>query len=243
MARRRSTLLMLVVSAWLPSACSDTPPSSEDADATLVDVTAENDVALPDPGDVTATVDVQTGVDTAEPPDDTTMADGDTPDAVTEPDESSPSDAAQPSDVSPDAATLPRVGIWSYTPGGIENNTCGEYATADSASPFRMLTSSGGSFEIEQEGGSLNFTCEVLGTSFLCPARLRGESPIENTDVTIAYNVAVEGEVLSSESLRGDQSVTVTCTGSQCAFAPAVLGVTFPCSWQVPFTAEFRVRE
>jgi hypothetical protein len=248
MLKRQSAAMLPFLFALPLAACSDASTSGSDTDATQIEDTAVSDTALPDP-DGSSSVSDSSGADAERPPGDVSNPDTGAADAATLPDADSPADAdspddiAEPSDVPTAPATQPRVGIWSYSPGAIQNNTCGEYATADAATPFRVLTSADGTFEIEQEGGSLNFVCEVLGSSFLCPTRLRGESPIANTDVTISYNVGIEGEVLSAESLRGDQTVNVTCAGTQCALAPAVLGVSFPCSWEVPFTAEFRVRE
>lgn len=256
MFKRRSTAILPILFALPFVACSDDATTSgNDTDATQIEDTAVSDAALPDPDGSNSVSDSSGAADTDIPPNDVANVDAGATDATTAPDTTTlpdtestfdtdiPDDIAEPSDVPTPPATQPRVGIWSYAPGAIQNNTCGGYAAADAATPFRVLTSADGSFEIEQEGGSLNFVCEVLGSSFLCPTRLRGESPIANTDVTISYNVTIEGEVLSAESLRGDQTVTLTCAGTQCALAPAVLGVSFPCSWEVPFTAEFRVRE
>jgi hypothetical protein len=239
-----SSVSSLVLSMLL-IACTDSSATSGGEDVTDLDANADTQVNVPDPGDAQAITDAEISADVADSSalaPDSASPDESVPDSAS-PDSGAPSDTTSPSDVTTTPSLLPRTGIWAYSPGTLQNNTCGEYATAEAATPFRVLTSADARFEIEQENGALNFVCEVSGTSFLCPTRLRGESPIENTDVIIAYNVAVEGEVLSSESLRGDQTVTVTCTGSQCAFAPAVLGVTFPCSWQVPCTAEFRIRE
>ena len=240
-----SSIMSFLLLSTLLIACADSSATSGDDDVIDLDVLSATDAIVPDEDSAQTLTDVESRADAADndtlPPDAATP-DGSVPDSSS-PDSGGSSDATSPSDVATTPSTLPRTGIWAYSPGALQNNTCGEYATSEAATPFRVLTSADARFEIEQEDGALNFVCEVSGTSFLCPTRLRGESPIENTDVTIAYNVAVEGEVLSSESLRGDQTVTVTCTGSQCAFAPAVLGVTFPCSWEVPFTAEFRVRE
>lgn len=241
----RASMVSFFVLATLLIACADSSAVVGDDDVTDLDVLSATDANVPDLDNTQTVTDVESRADVADSdalPPDAATPDGGVPDSFN-PDSGGSSDATSPSDVATTPFTLPRTGIWAYSPGALQNNTCGEYATAEAATPFRVLASADSRFEIEQEDGALNFVCEVSGTSFLCPTRLRGESPIANTDVTIAYNVAVEGEVLSSESLRGDQTVTVTCTGSQCAFAPAVLGVTLPCSWEVPFTAEFRVRE
>lgn len=137
------------------------------------------------------------------------------------------------------ADALPRVGVWVYRRGAIEANSCGDYAYGDADTPFRIAYAEGDTFVIEQGEPWGNFACFVSGGDFACPERGRGAEPIEGTEVIIRYTVSVAGVVENDEALDGRQRAAVTCEGVGCALAPAVLGVTFPCSWEIPFTAEF----
>lgn len=144
-----------------------------------------------------------------------------------------------PEGFDPDAATYqPTTGVWIYRRGSVEENTCGDYAWADRDTPFRIAWSEGGTFVIEQGEPWGNFACFVLGTDFVCPRRGSGEEPIDGTDVVIRYVVRIEGELSSDDAISGTQHAEVTCTGLGCGLAPSVLGISFPCGWQLPFTAE-----
>jgi hypothetical protein len=134
------------------------------------------------------------------------------------------------------ADVLPRTGLWTYGEDPIENNTCGEWAITDGNTLFRILSSAGTSFVVEQEEAE-NFVCNVTGTTFLCAERLRVERAVERTNVTLRAAVSIDGTLQSPESLDGVQRVEVTCRGSQCALAPRVLGIELPCTYDVPFRA------
>jgi hypothetical protein len=134
------------------------------------------------------------------------------------------------------ADLLPRTGLWVYREQPLQNNSCGDWAITDGNTLFRILSSSGTRFVVEQEDAR-NFECDVTGTTFRCPARLVVEQTVENTNATLRGTVSIDGTLLGPESLEGVQRADVTCTGSQCALAPSVLGISFPCSYEVPFTA------
>lgn len=136
----------------------------------------------------------------------------------------------------PGADVLPRTGLWSYREEAIRNNTCGDWAITDGNTLFRVLTSEGASFTVEQDDGG-DFVCAVVGDAFTCPARLRVERAVDGTNVTLRASVSIEGTVRSADALDGLQTVDMVCSGSQCAFAPRVLGIEFPCAYEVPFEA------
>jgi hypothetical protein len=133
----------------------------------------------------------------------------------------------------------PRVGVWTYDQQGLQNNTCGDYAVTEDDTPFRVIESGDGTFVVEQSDPG-NFTCTLTGTTFACPSRIFDTFPIPDTDAVLTLNVRIDGVVESERRLSGLQTVDVTCAGVSCAAAPIVIGVTFPCAWEVPFEAEFQ---
>jgi hypothetical protein len=149
-------------------------------------------------------------------------------------------DAATNLDPASGTTVQPTVGVWTYDQQGIQNNTCGEYAVTDEDTPFRVISSANGRFEVEQRDPG-NFDCAITGSTFTCPSRLYDEVAIDNTDAVLTYNVRIAGNIDSPDLLAGIQTVDVTCAGNACAAAPAVLGFSLPCAWEVPFEAEFRL--
>jgi hypothetical protein len=129
----------------------------------------------------------------------------------------------------------PETGVWTYRRGAIEDNTCGAYTWADRDTPFRIPFSDDGTFVVEQGPPWGDFACFITGDAFTCPRRGAGSEPIANTDVTIHYSVGITGDVESATAMSGVQRAELHCEGSQCALAPTVLGVSFPCGWTIPF--------
>jgi hypothetical protein len=50
--------------------------------------------------------------------------------------------------------------------------------------------------------------------------------------------VSITGTIESDTSITGSQNGHIECVGADCATAAAALGVTFPCTFVIPFTAE-----
>lgn len=239
-----------LIAATLLTACADEAP----ADDTTPDAVVISDAEGPETADVDLNDATHTGSDSNQPD-----AVGDTTDGTdgatigdTRPDSSASADTASVPDTSQqteDTSAIdtgpprgdivqPLIGVWTYDQQGIRNNTCGSYAATDDDAPFRVIASADGRFEIEQNDPG-NFDCTITGGAFVCPSRIYNEFPIDNTDAVLIFNVRIDGTIESERRLSGTQTVDVTCTGVSCAAAPAVLGVSFPCAWEVPFVAEF----
>ncbi len=184
---------------------------------------------------------VACGSDDAEESDGSTDASADVSDAAADLDPAALVDAtAAPEGFDPaNVAAQPRAGIWTYRRGAVESNSCGSYAWGDGDTPFRIAYSEDGAFVIEQGEPWGDFACFVVGSAFSCPERGGGLVPVENANVTISYTVSVDGDFVDAETLAGIQNADVSCEGQACALAPSVLGVTFPCSWSIPFEAAF----
>ena len=218
-----STLVALVATV---SACDDALPSA------AFDV--GSDAAASDAGLDATSGDAATG--------DTTNGD-DTSDAGPSGDTSSVADVnlddVSFGDVESDTppSALPRPGLWTYVDEGIRDNTCGEYAFGDDDQRFWIRASEGDRFVIAQSEPWGDIACRVAADRFVCPERGTGEVPIEDTDAVLTYVVAVSGTLDGDAALQGEQRVTVTCEGASCAFAPAVLGISFPCGWSAAFSA------
>lgn len=134
---------------------------------------------------------------------------------------------------------LPRVGVWEYDGGEITDNTCGEYARVEEVTFFRILSAADGIFAIEQNEPYGDFQCSIQGDQFVCPNRLSGSETNAQANVRVDWSVQVNGALPSATQIDASQTITFVCEGANCAFSQAVLGVTFPCSWSVPFTAAF----
>lgn len=138
-----------------------------------------------------------------------------------------------------DPTVLPSVGVWEYDGGEITNNTCGEYARVEDVTYFRILSAADGIFAIEQNEPYGDFQCSIQGDQFVCPNRLSGSETNAQANVRVDWSVQVTGALPSATQIDAEQTITFVCEGANCAFSQAVLGVTFPCSWTVPFTARF----
>lgn len=132
----------------------------------------------------------------------------------------------------------PPSGIWQYMDGGIIESTCGEGdLIRDENKSFRLTNNGDGTFTVDQE--NQDFDCTITGKTFECPDRLAGtDMPIPDVDATLSWHVSVQGTFEDENSITGTQTVNITCEGTACALAPNVIGVSFPCSYEVAFTAE-----
>lgn len=150
-------------------------------------------------------------------------------------------DATEPPELGglPPAYTV-QAGLWSYRDGGVEANTCGSYARSDGDLTFWVPYAEPDRFVVYQGEPWGDFACFVAGERFECPERLAGSEPVEGTDAVVSFAVRIEGTLASATSMTGTQHVRVTCEGSSCALAPAVLGFAFPCGWSTPFEADAR---
>jgi hypothetical protein len=131
----------------------------------------------------------------------------------------------------------PRDGLWFYVDGGVSENTCGTNdVSLDDDTNFEIVNTGGSTFMIPQNEPYDDFMCTKSGDTFSCPARLKGERPVPETDIVLSYNVDVNGTIEDAESISGTQRNDISCAGSQCALA-GTLGYNFPCYFVVDFSA------
>ena len=131
----------------------------------------------------------------------------------------------------------PDEGTWLYTETGGTTNTCDFLDDVSNGwGDFSITHDGAGAFTITPGDDTDPFPCTYGGGTFECPERLVDE--ISSGTSTLSVNVRVEGDVDSSTELSGSQLGEVTCEGPDCATAEALLMTTFPCAFEVPFTAD-----
>ncbi|MCA9689422.1 MAG: hypothetical protein R3A51_21915 [Nannocystaceae bacterium] len=125
---------------------------------------------------------------------------------------------------------IPRDGAWVHDPGAVEDDTCSQFfeVPSDPYGDFSITNTGDGAFRIDA-GSAEPFSCTLLGDgAFECPSRFENEETLTQYNVTISFNVDVEGTFSSATEGAGEQHVTVNCEGLLCP-APS-------CSYVVPFT-------
>lgn len=132
----------------------------------------------------------------------------------------------------------PRAGTWRYEESAGATNDCSFIAQPSNGfGMFEITTTGAGTFEITPGDTTAPFVCTAGGGSFACDERLTGTiDEVPGYDVVGNILVSVEGTVISSTSIAGQQLGHIDCVGSDCAAASAALGVAFPCEFTVPFT-------
>ena len=130
----------------------------------------------------------------------------------------------------------PQSGTWKYSEYTASTNTCNSKEIISNGDGTFKLTNKGdGTFQVEPNDGTDPFPCNVTGTSFNCPERAAQEVSVRGA--TAKAKVIVTGTFASATSASGTQKGTVTCTGANCDAAAKLLGITFPCTFNVKFTA------
>lgn len=134
----------------------------------------------------------------------------------------------------------PVSGLWNYYDGGIVANDCGtDDVVTDPDATFGLYNNGDGTFTVDQGNAGDPFLCTLTGSSFNCPERLSGSSPVQNYDITLHYTVSITGTFQSNSSMSGEQQVDVTCEGTDCPLAGQA-GYNLPCTYTVAFTASAR---
>jgi hypothetical protein len=128
----------------------------------------------------------------------------------------------------------PESGNWNYGAMGIENNTCPAYVGIIMPSTTFLLDYDGGdSFQIEQVDQD-DIVCNLTGgESFVCPDRLLATYPNADFNIELEVRARIEGSFSSDDEAEAEQQISVTCVGEGCGALD-----DFPCSYQLPFTAE-----
>lgn len=135
-------------------------------------------------------------------------------------------------------AAGPQSGTWLYTSTDILSDSCGFLEDEDlPEGDFYVYNEGKGSLVVDPNDGSDIFNCTLDGKSFDCPSRLEDEQSQGNT--TLRFEIGVVGEFDGRESVSGSQNAEVDCEGDNCATVEATLEVTFPCTAEVGFTADW----
>ncbi len=131
----------------------------------------------------------------------------------------------------------PEEGTWLYEETGGTTNTCDFLEDISNGwGDFTITHDGAGAFTITPGDETDPFPCTYGGGTFACPGRLVDE--ISSGASSLSVTVRVEGSVDSATALSGSQLGEVTCTGPDCATAETLLMTTFPCAFEVPFTAD-----
>jgi hypothetical protein len=168
-----------------------------------------------------------------------TDADTDTDtDSDSDTDTDSDSDTDTDSDTGP--FTAPSSGTWFYDEGTATTDTCSLASTGvQGDGNFELADNGNGTFTVTPSDGTDPFTCTLTGRDFTCAERFVWDEDYSGSgfDAVLSVLATAQGTFASETSMSGTQAATGTCTGTQCALAAAFLGVTFPCSLVVEFTA------
>lgn len=132
----------------------------------------------------------------------------------------------------------PASGTWAYVDEGFGENTCGNESLLyrDPSTTFRLDNPGDGTITVSR-GTQAAFSCTLDGLDLSCPSRLASQTAVMNTDAVVYFNMRVDAEFSSDTAMSGTQRVDVTCQGSSCMYAPAVLGVALPCYYTINFSA------
>ena len=131
----------------------------------------------------------------------------------------------------------PSPGAWSYSEFHASKNTCnydGVISNGDGA--FALTAKGGAAYEISTADGTAPFACTLDGDTLSCPDRAKTTSQL-SANATLGIAVDAEANVDDADHMTGTQNGTVTCEGSDCAAAAALVGATLPCEFSVDFTA------
>ena len=135
------------------------------------------------------------------------------------------------------AGDAPDEGTWVYTETGETTNSCAFLEDVSNGwGDFRITHDGDGAFTITPGDDTDPFPCTYGGGTFDCPERLVDE--VTSGTSSLEVLVRVEGNVDSATEMSGSQFGTVDCEGADCAAAETLLMTTFPCSFEVPFTAD-----
>lgn len=131
----------------------------------------------------------------------------------------------------------PKSGTWDFVEGEELENSCGSMLDLASEE-FELTANNDGTFTIDTPEVQGPFPCEIDGDEFECPDRLLRLSI--GLDARIEVRSRDVGVFMSTTSASGVRSADVTCSGTQCQQAAAILGGTVPCARAIAFTVEFK---
>lgn len=136
------------------------------------------------------------------------------------------------------ADVAPDEGFWLYEeiPGG--DNACTFIAEPTNGfGEFEIVLTGGQTFTLRPGDSTDPFECAYAGGTITCDERLTGTVEPPGFDAVGNILVSVEGTLHSEISITGTQVGHIECVGADCGLAEEALGVAFPCSFTVPFSA------
>ena len=151
----------------------------------------------------------------------------------------SPSDAEESSGgEDPTAGALgPEDGPWTYADAGASQNDCAFFDATQGVGDFVVQNHGDGTFTIIPGDETDPFECQMGdGGAFSCPSRFVDSIDEAGVDAVLEAWVMVEGTTTATE-MQGDQLGEISCEGSDCATAEALLQTSLPCTFVIPFTA------
>lgn len=135
------------------------------------------------------------------------------------------------------ADVTPVEGLWQYEETGGGTNDCTFLRDPSNGfGQFQIALTGPDTLTLTPGDETEPFECTFGGGAFDCAERLTGMTDeVAGLDAIGNILVAVEGTITSETSLEGVQNGHIECEGADCALAAGALGVTFPCSFTVPF--------
>jgi hypothetical protein len=133
----------------------------------------------------------------------------------------------------------PQDGEWLYEESGGTTNDCTFVAEPSNGfGEYLLANTGGGAFTITPGDGTDPFVCSHADGSFECDERLSGTYDVGMGlgDATGNILVGIEGTLADAEHMSAEQQGRIECEGADCGTAAGLLGVTFPCSFTIPFT-------
>jgi hypothetical protein len=134
----------------------------------------------------------------------------------------------------------PVSGAWIYDETGTTTNNCTFLdEPSNGFGEFQLEVTGAGMMTILPGDQTEPFVCTFAGGGYSCAERLTGMTDqVEGLDAIGNILVSITGTIESDTSITGSQNGQIECVGADCATAAAALGVTFPCTFVIPFTAE-----
>ena len=149
----------------------------------------------------------------------------------------SASDSADESGDDSGADVTPAEGLWQYEETGGGTNDCTFLRDPSNGfGQFQIALTGPDTLTLTPGDDTEPFECTFGGGAFDCAERLTGTTDeVAGLDAVGNILVSVEGTLTSETTLDGVQNGHIECEGADCALAAGALGVTFPCSFTVPF--------
>ena len=150
-------------------------------------------------------------------------------------DDSGPGDSDGDSGPGADA---PAEGTWVYAETGGTTNNCTFFDPTNGWGNYQISDASSSGFSVLPGDGSGAFDCDLDNGNFNCPERLVDEVNDPGLGLQASVYIEVDGALDSPTQMSGSQIGRIDCNGAECAQAALLLGISFPCDFEIPFEGE-----